>query len=551
MPAPRESFAKIRSNVERSVTLTRSQAGSQADGDKVIPVKAGLRRAGITEEYHVRQEIAKNPREEHGGEPAGLIELAIPYDGYEYFPRQAREEIARGLAASPQPGGKAARAAVGTLVLQDYENIKNLPHQRGSIPIEVSVAAPPGGDADDEPDGLGYLGADRWTCVIQHQYTPKEPDALPARLKIQLFDPDSLDLPGLDLEAVDLEDKEERERIGGLTGKITEKIRRQMSFRNPIILHIVACLTIPKRPGPPGRPGVTRDSVDVTRMSIGWPVITSLRTVGLQIGQRADKPGADIKYDRKAVHYNPVTRCLEWENVSMVEKEGAHPDVLEFETGPMLLTIQQPGDLYQQDTLETRAEIEITGHLMSGLTARLDNADGVPPDFPQPGGLQPALKTRVEVTATLQLDDAFTTREFSPYQHLFFDEIIPDQMRITDIRTALRDQGFEEFEPWPVNRGSQPRSGPVSTVNWLLAAYRREGPHRMFLWISVEGRKFDTEREQTALGGGRKHTRTMESGDLSIFIWGTLPGDHAKLNRQMNALQATLRERYERVRQHT
>jgi hypothetical protein len=544
MPAPRDGFAKIRSNVERSVTLTRVQAGSRADGDKPIPVKARLRRAEITEEYHVKQEIAKNPREEYGGEPTGLIELAVSYDGYEFFPRQAREEIARRLAAPPRPGDK---AAIGALVLQDYENISNLAHQRGSIPIEVPLAAPQAADTDNEPDGLGHLSADRWTRVIQHQYTPEEPDVLPVKLVIQLFDPDSLDLPGLDLEAVDLEDKEQRERIHGLTGKITEKIRRQMSFRNPIILHIVACLTIPRRPG---RADVTAGPA-VTRMSIGWPVITSLRTVSLQVGKRDDNLGADIKYDRKAVRYNPVTRCIEWENVRMVKKRGAHPDVQEYETEPMLLTIQQPGDLYQQGTLEARAEIEIMGHLISGLTARLDNADDLPPDYPQALESSPRLKTRADVIATLQLDDAFTTREFSPYQHLFFDEIIPDEMRITDIRTALRDQGFEEFEPWRVDRGSQSRGSGVSTVNWLLAAYRREGPHRMFLWISVEGRKFDTEREQTALGGGRKHTRTMESGDLSIFIWGTLPGDHAKLNRQMNALQATLRERYERVRQHT
>jgi hypothetical protein len=544
MPTPRDSFAKIRSNVERNVTLTRAQAGGRPDGGRVIPVQARVRSAEITEKYYVAQEIAKNPREEYGRESTGVIELAVPYDGYEFFPRQAREEIARRLATPPQPLDK---AVIASLTLQDYENVKNLPHQRGSIQIEIPVADPPAADADGEPDGLGHLSADRWTRVITYDYTPEEPDVLPAKLRIQLFDPDSLDLPDLDLEAVDLEDKNERERIGGLTGKITEKIRRQMSSRNPIILHIVACLTVPKRPGQES----LKSSPRVARMSIGWPVITSLRAVGLQIGEQADNPGADIRYDRRAVRYNPATKCIEWENVRMLKKRGSHPDVQEYETKPMLLTIQQPGDLYQQDTLKARAEIEIAGHLISGLTAQIGNADGLPQDYPQPADRPPILRTRVEVTAKLELDDAFTTREFSPYQHLFFDEIIPDEMRIADIRTALRDQGFEEFEPWKVEQGSQSRSSGVSTVNWLLAAYRREGPHRMFLWISVEGRRFDTEREQTALGGGRKHTRTMESGDLSIFIWGTLPGDHVKLNRQMNALQATLRERYERVRQHT
>jgi hypothetical protein len=312
-----------------------------------------------------------------------------------------------------------------------------------------------------------------------------------------------------------------------------------MSVRNPIILRIVACLTVPRRAGGTPEP-------KVTKMTIRWPVITSLRTVSLQVGDKPhqpDDPGAEIRYERRPVRYNPVTRCLEWEAVRMFKKSGAHHDVVYFETPPMLLTIQQPGDLYREDSLTAHAEIKVPGYLMSGLTARLKEYDEAGP--------RPSLSTRVAVTATLKLDDAFKTRLFSPYQHLFFDEIIPDEMRITDIRTALRDLGFEEFEPWKVRHDGQESHEGHSTVSWLLAAQRREGPHRMVLWISVEGRRFETEREQTALGGGRKHKRTMESGDISIFIWGTLPGDHDKLNRQMNALQATLRERYERVRQHT
>jgi hypothetical protein len=531
MPGARDNLAKIRGNVGRSAALAFGQAGSREDDS--WSNHAGLRQVRLTEEYRVTQEISKNPKEDYDEQPrTGRIELSIPYDGHRFFPGEAREDVRRRLGSSPGPG---EMAVIGQLALEDFGGeIMGLPEPRESVPVKVRVTDPRSGDTDGDADVLGHLTADRWTCMIEHTYVPGTPGAFPARLKVDLFDPDSLDLPDLDLES-----EQGRERIGGLTERITEKIRRQMSVRNPIILRIVACLTVPRRSGDTPQPRVTK-------MTIGWPVITSLRTVSLQVGDVPDEPTAEITYKRKTVRYNPVTRCLEWEGPRMVEKPGAHHDVVYFETPPMLLTIQQPGDLYQEDSLTARAEITVPGYLMSGLAARLKELGG-PRKVPDP---IPAKITRVHVNTKLKLDDAFTSRLFSPYQHLFFDEIIPDEMRITDIRTALRDLGFEELEPWRVGHSREANREGQTTFNWLLAAYRREGPHRMVLWISVEGRKFETEREQMALGGGRKHTRTMESGDLSIFIWGTLPGDHDKLNRQMNALQASLRERYERVRQH-
>ena len=70
----------------------------------------------------------------------------------------------------------------------------------------------------------------------------------------------------------------------------------------------------------------------------------------------------------------------------------------------------------------------------------------------------------------------------------------------------------------------------------------------MDLWIFVEGRRFDTERE-IAMAGGITHKTKLESGELRHFIRGTLARDSTELTREMNELQRSLRERYYRVRQ--
>ena len=98
MPIPRDSLARIRTSLE---TLR----GHAADTDTVY-ARALLERAQITENYYVEQEISKNratilskdPSEAGDEESPGRIEMAIPYDGYDYFTRQARDDVARKVA---------------------------------------------------------------------------------------------------------------------------------------------------------------------------------------------------------------------------------------------------------------------------------------------------------------------------------------------------------------------------------------------------------------------------------------------------------------------
>ena len=280
-----------------------------------------------------------------------------------------------------------------------------------------------------------------------------------------------------------------------------------------------------------------RDGADgparLARLSIGWPTITSLRTLRLHVADRL-----------VPVRYDPVKKCLEWERICTFRKlkTQASSDVHIYQTPAMLLDIQHPGELYKQQTLEACAEVEIPGYLLSGLTARLYDATG----HPYPDALQPKLMTRVRATAELTLNDAFAKRDFSPYQQLFFDEIIPDEMRMSDIETALKDRGFDIV--WR-EKHDPPRELLARTVNWFLVARRQKGPDIMELWIFVEGKNFETERETTVPGGGVIHKTTLQSGELRIFIRGTLPRNSKELTHEMNTLRRMLQERYDRVRQ--
>ena len=271
-----------------------------------------------------------------------------------------------------------------------------------------------------------------------------------------------------------------------------------------------------------------------------------------------------MPFSEKAVRYNPVCRgaerpdipgrgCIEWENVTMVavdsdgkpdEETGESSDskTRHYQSVPMLLSIEHPGELYKQDILSATAEVRIPGYLMSGMTARVYDASG----YFRPEPLK--LTSKINVTAELTLDDAFARRDFSPTHHLFFDEIIPDEMRIADIRTALEDRGFEVIKIWPRHEGAHVNQAG-NVVSWLHVAHRKVGPDDMVLWVFAQGQHFETERETVVHGGGITHKTKLQSGELKIFIRGSLPRDSRELTHEMNTLQRTLREQYDRVRQ--
>jgi hypothetical protein len=200
----------------------------------------------------------------------------------------------------------------------------------------------------------------------------------------------------------------------------------------------------------------------------------------------------------------------------------------------MMLNIGHPGELFKEEKLEVNAEVEVPGYLLSGLEARLFDATG------DKQGRQPKLTTRFHIRTDLYPADVFAGRTFSPYQQFVFDDIIPNEMRITDIVTVLRNSRFEVNEPWS---GPENESG-TQTPKWLLTARRSQGPDDLDLLVAVEGKRHVMDREQIMAESMVKISGNKESGQLKISVLGMLPRDHKELTREMNALQQALRDRF-------
>jgi hypothetical protein len=506
-----------------TVNLVRARLGSRrGNTDERLFARATPEKIEIAETYSVSEEVAKNPRSELGT-PTGRIEMVIPYDGCDFFTRQAVGDVEREVAARGQVTRRTA--IMGHLLIADHRQTDLYQSMRqhgevGVIPLEVPVTSAEG--------TTGRLTSDRRASVICYDYTPQLPELYPIRLDVRLFDPDILDLEwDWLLDAFDVDPAD-------LIKRLTQEAR----FKSELLLLIQARLTLPVKKGQMLRP-------TVRRVSIGWPTVTSIVTTQLAIlapHNPRSRPGTRRPgYKQRPLRYNPVERRLEWENVHFFQPGKRLDDDQEvinrtYHSAQMQLIIGHPGELFAADRLTVHVEAEVPGYLLSGLEARFYGTTGnrVPAN---PGRPLPELVTRINATAALQLDDAFAKREFAPYHQVVFDEVVPGEMRIAVIVTVLKMAQFDVDPPWedPQNTAES------STPKWVLRAHRPKDSMR--LTIAVEGKRHSVE-EHVIEQGRVGHRRTRDSGWIKLSVRGVLPRDHRELTRQMNELQAALRERY-------
>jgi hypothetical protein len=471
--------------------------------------RARLESARIKERYSFFQEISQNPASYMRETPTGHIELTVPYDGDQYFTRQAYGDVVHARHSGADPS---ADALVGYLALTDHEHTNldsslNLEATYGSAPIRVPLRQVPG------PREADPLVADGSACVVSYDYRPGT--------RQFAVDPVYIDVELDDLDTAGFSSPKVAESFGSEPIQNTQakqdiqimQIMQRVSFRPELLLRMTVLLHVRSTLAENAHP-------EVSQVSLDWPTHTSLRSLDLRVAGQIHP-----------LRYNPQLKCLEWSGIPMVrDPDPVGGEIRTFRSPEMDLSIPQPGELYQQESLNGLTEVTVD-RLLSGMDARLYDATGQLRRHPR---LE--LESIVSTQFSLILDDAFGRRTLSPYQQLHFDEVIPSEMRIHDIKTALGNLGFTVDEPWS-DRGPEARR---------LSATRIEGPDTLQLELYIEG-KLHKARRQRRVPGGVTYRTDLESGELRIYIYGSQPRDSQQVVHEMNALRWALRERFDRL----
>jgi hypothetical protein len=367
--------------------------------------------------------------------------------------------------------------------------------------------------------------------VVSEKYHPEEPKIVPVRIDIELDDPDTAESSGRERRrhpAVDgFSDLAVRQRAR--VRVIERSPERQLDFQPDLWFRMTVRLHLPR---------AQKDDVyaEVSKVFMSWPTHTSLTSLTL----RTDGD-AQLRYNPEEEHEGHKGG-LEWSGVPMrvesadfdeIDGSASREDdeIVALSSGEMTLSISKPGDLYKQEALSGRVEVTIN-HLLSGMDARLYDATGKlcrswRPDL--------KLKSMVTTEFFMPLYDAFARRMMSPYQWLYFDEVIPNKMRIDDIIMALTNRGFRVSDP----QGSIPKS-------CFIMADRAHGPDKLQLALYIRGARYKARRERI-VPGGMTYRTSVNSGELRIYVYGSLHAESKPVVREINALRRALRERFDRL----
>jgi len=466
----------------------------------------------IAEKYNYQADISANQYTQHYEMPDGQFEIVIPYDGEEYFTSHASDDIKKQMPEAWNQDRLNAR--IGFIgfpnhLATDLEKQLDLSAHNSVIPLDIPV------QSKGIIEGRDSLTNDRHICKITQAYVPNWPETTPLQLSVNIFDEEILSELLMGVELASLSE--------ALVKQAVDSVAQQAGFKRSLIFSFNLTLALP---GGVGRADDNNPPI-LERMAIEWPVTTSHRLINLVIRENSKDKNTPIIYD-------PDRGVIEWGDIPfLVPKEKSQgTNLYTYQTPQMMLVIQQPGELYQQASLEGEIEVKIP-RLFSGLQIESFGTDG------QRADIKIEAETKLFSKLSISLEDCFERKVFSPYQHLQFEGVILNEMRVNDIKTLLEDQGFE-----PTYKRLS--SGDQGLERYIFVGLKKKELEALRLWILVEGTRSRTTRRKQ-IPGGQDFTTEVDTGHMTIYMRGELRGNNTNLIHSMNEVHKQLKERFRHV----
>lgn len=483
-------------------------------------------RADLTGTFHVEEIPAEADK------PNGAIEILIPYDGEKYFSNQSIGDIKRQNAQLLKQNealirfGYLSFAEYDGLHLEDNLGLK-LQHHVASLDLPVR---------DQTLKTMDQLTGHFYAGKIKYTYQPKLPDIPPIKIRATLSDESSLTkLEGVwDLLAKPQLTSEQEKKVE----EAARSLAQQEGFKRGLVLDLQPILKLPDSVGRAN----DENPPKLTRLTLQWPVTVSPNHATLTL---IDKQKVEAS---KTVLYHPEQRVIEWRDVPFQspKQQSARTGFFLYKVPLMRLALEQPGELYPQTVdseqheaggpptmLKGRVEIKIP-RTFSGLQIEFFDATGKKTDPKKEAPIE--FQSQITVDFTLALENLFERRIHSPYQQLYFEGVVLDEMRLNDVEMVLAHHGFETRTRSFTGQRSKNR-------RYLVAAYRRRELEDIRLWLLLDGKGSQTVRYKT-IPGDHMYTTALETGHMTIHMRGEVVGERGYLLDLMSEVHKTLKEQF-------
>ncbi len=475
--------------------------------DSTVFVRVRPDKIHLREEYAYYFDVSGNSNIQRVNTPNGVLEMIVPYDGENSFTSQIIEDI------KSQDNNiwrkEHVDACIGHIGITNHsktnlEEKLELSLNHGIIPLKIPIR-------NEEIQDNDSLRSGRYACRIKYDYEPIWPETNPLQISARIFDEEII------REAL-VEHQKNHTGKATVLDSVVKDVAQQVGFSRSLIFHFDLELALPSKISN----FKENDPPMLELMAIEWPVATSSRVVHLVV------EGKEL-----SIVYNPTQGVIEFGDIpfrSHGKSEGT--ELYIYRTPTITLLVDQPGELYQRDQLNGNVVVQLPRQF-SALKLLYFNAQGKKEEM----DIQTC--TIFNADLALYLEDLFDRKMFSPYQHLQFEGVVLDEMRVMDIMTLLEDQGFSSrYESLTAERTGMQR--------YLVEGVRTEGHGKLVLWMVVEGTRSQTTR-QKQIQGGHTYTTQLETGNVVIYMRGQLQRDSSRLVNVMNEIQNLLKERFQHI----
>jgi hypothetical protein len=482
----------------------------------------------VEERLAYEQTISRNRSTSLRRPPTGRIRISVPYDGGTCFGPDAHDDAERVLRGN----GRLGDAVIGQLVFVEHEetdldDVLGLKGTYGPYPLQVPIRSRDLRDTET-------LTSDRFEFRSDISYRPPAdgPKVFPLQVDVALFDPGHHDgrfLARPEVEAI--RDNRDLQRL------VASMIKESAEFRPHLTARIDVQLNLPARRSPEGP--IRSPVVRSVRVTLPDGTTLPMSTVRLHDGTDDETDEEGDGDDGPCLQTDARAGSFDWPGGEMKVGPSSDDAPRVFEAEPIEVRFQQPGELFQQREIRVDVDVELPDELASGTQVRFFDATGT---APRKGAVTPLqVRTVISSSCSVLLYDAFGRRQISPSQSFCFDEVVPDDQRVADVRAALIDQRFDI----QLNKGFG--GNGKKHIEHLIIATRRDGPHSMQLWIYIDGRRHPTQRESRHSWGHRYRSK-FESGTLNVHVRGLVHGDARGVTREINALHLALHDRFQRMK---
>jgi len=444
---------------------------------------------------------------------SGLIKVVVPFDKRKHFNVARKTYDSRRHTSTELLNGLLA-AEIGSLHIDNYgrSNLSNQSHgyrDPNVMSLKPSIT-------EQDLTASNIQNVNRFDLRLTHTYQPEEPKYVPLTVGVHIIDEDV---------------------INQHEPNLVDQLTNQAGLKHSLIMEFWVLVTLPGYVGSQYQ----RKSLEISRMTLTWPIATPHRLAALHAGSS----------DHRPIRYNPERGEIEWRNIPLTRRgEDKQTNTYTFALADWIwLEVRDPVELYQALELNGSVTIEVDG-LYSNLQLTYDNPKATLAHFTQ------TYRTVFTNEFKLNLEEGLNRKTFSPRQLLYFPGIVLDELRIADILMLLEDQGFRlrnrpellegpDHQSPSATGGMNPDESP-QTKRYIIEAERNEGAKKLTLYMLLYGTDARTTRERKARGAA-KYKTSLPTGDTVIDIRGQLHGDSKRVVSVINEIQKRLKEQFQHV----